>query len=695
MSLFTDLSVDVFLVPSVGDGPGYNKVTLTEDFALTGTVDGYSTGDGGQAVLEMSSGDTLTADSGFGAGTYYKEIDVNSQFWILIYWNPNGNTDAWQIGWQTANGANAGLRIRCHGDGSQGNSVYIHDGTANVSIPLPSADTNRADWDINSGNVILVQVDVPNEFIETWQNSRSARTTNSNRRSLSALTWTATPTANTVAANCSLNGDVMLASGTGILTEEQIERLMQYGKGITWADLNSANGAPRLQNTWRGEPNTTSIKINANFESDPILRIYPETDRTNRGSLLASSGTLSRDTQGWISPYTFTGLDPDTRYQVFAEYSTGEQDVRRMQVKTLPETRNLTMCLIGCYEFDPDISIGGTLSMDELHHDVLDKIFAMDADIVLSSGDDYYYDNIWTDNLIQAGLPTSVADFQLVHDEVASGMKQNQFFERINFAPGAFSDHDCYGNDLWGTDITNLTGAQAHLTQRYGRTYPLAPDSLYYSWNVGNGVTFICLDTITESELNVQLTSTAQRTQMYTDLVAAVGRQDLIIMFVEKPFDDGANPVPALAWNNTNFATERTDIFDKIVLAGANERIIFVTGDLHAGGVDIDGVNQGGYDTGGICAPPCILAARMNHGSPGSASGVNGFPDYYDSGTGHYMKLVITTQSTGEIDIAVTPYELVTEKTTFTRTLGGYPGTNNGLVRPLVTLSNPPLVAIT
>ena len=670
MALFDDLNIDVFLKPNATDGPGYNRVTSNADFSLVGTVDGYAVVEDGLEVVQLSAGDRLEANSGFGAGTYYKEIDENTQFWVLIYWNPRGDTTPWQVGWQTANGANPGLRIRIDGPGAIGNSIQIRDSSGSVTVPIPSAVLPSGDWDNTIGNTLLVQVDVPNEFIEVWQNNRSQRNASFNRRSLSALSWGATPTANAIDAQIDLNGDVMFMSGTGILTEEQIERLMRYGKCLSWDDLTNDDAAPRFQNSWRADPDSTSVKVVGNFDSDPNLRIYTEINRTTRGSLVASSGTLTRDAQGWCN-YTFTGLDPDTRYQVFAEYSTGEQDARRMQLKTLPASRNLTIVAAGCYELDPDIAIGASLSVDSIEKSVFQGVYNADADLFVSTGDDGYYDNIWTANLAQAGLPTTVADFQLCHAEVFHEMKANQFFERINAVAGAFSDHDAYGNDLWGDEVTNAAGAKAHLEQRYGRTYPLA-GSLYYSWNVGSGITFIALDTRTESDEGVQLTSTAQRTQFSSDLQAAVARRDLIVLFSEFAWDSGETPAPGHSWEN--YPAERTDIFNRIVAADANERILCLFGDHHATGVDIDGVDQGGFDSGGICRPPGILASRMNHTAAGSAAAANVFPDYYDNGAGHHTRIVITTRGSGEIDLAVTPWEGSTEKSTFTRSLAGYQG---------------------
>ena len=685
MSLFTDLNVDVWLTPESGT-PGLNAVTAAEDFNLTGTADGYETGDGGQSVLQMSGSDLLTADAtfltGLGADHYLNGLHNASQFWVLVYWNPQGDTGTWQVAFETASGANAGYRMRVYGDGTNG-AFYINDGAgSNLSMgPITVAKGSR--WDQNGGNMLLMQVDITNGFYEGWNNGRTKRLESNYRKDISGLTWGAagSATPNTVAPRCGLNGDVMFACGSGILTDAQVEMLMEYGKGISWAKLNATTKADR-QISWRAQPDNDSLSIVGCYSEAPNLRLYTDGSRTTRGTLVSSSGALTLDSQGWAS-YTFTGLTADATYQVFAEYTDGEQDRRRMRVKTLPSsTDGMNIVFAGCWKYDPDLAFSSSISLEAqfLTSTLITLIDDVDPDVLAHVGDDGYYDNMWDINLAGTLPIELVADYQTVHEYIFDRNKLDELFAEIPFFSGCFSDHDFLKNDTFGADATsaNIAAAQAHWKQRTGKTFPLDPDNSYHTWQTP-GITWIALDMRTEAETAVQLTSTTQRALMQTDATAAVSRGDLIVLMTEYPWDDNESPAPAASWDN--FTAEREDIFDRLATAGVTDRIICAYGDQHAGGVDIDGTSQGGWDGGGgagtgVVLPVCILASRFNHGSAGSAVGAATHPDYYDNGVGHFIN-VLLEDNAGRIDVTVTPYEQAVAKTPILRTLSAAPASTS------------------
>ena len=629
-SLFEDLNPTFFLVPESGT-PGLNAVTGVEDFTLSGTADGYTTGPAGQEVIQLSSSDSLTAVSGNFAGTFMEELHDQSKFWVAIFWKPS-SASTWQVGLQTASGANAGWRMRMHGDGT-GGQAYVHDGVTGVGMPWPTI-AQGSEWQASGPNMVLYQVNVPDQWHETWFNGWTSRTAAFNRRSLSTLTnfpTLPTTTANTVDAVCSLDGDVMFVGGEGVLNAKQVRQLMRFGKGLSWTEFN-ATSAKRVI-SWRGAPGTTTLDVTGCFADDPNLKIYADTDQHTRGALVEESGQLTRNSRGWAT-HQFTGLSADTTYQVYAEYNDGEQDYDRLRLKTLPTdlASGVRLLFAGCWRWENTDGLpwSNAESLESQTYSTMKSIIKDEAfDMMISTGDDGYYDNEWVDHLSGTLPVEAVADYQTIHEYIFDDDEQYQIrelFARVPFDHGPFSDHDFLENDTFAADTTaaNIAAASAHWEDRtLHRTYPVA-GCYYYSRNEG-GVTYIYLDTRTESEAGVQLTSSAQRTQLQTDVEAAVGRGDLIVLVNELGWDEDEAPSPSASWNN--FTSERQAIFNILANAGVRDRIICVYGDQHGGGLDLNGTFQGGWDTNSVVRPISIKASRLNHES-GTTNGSGTHPDY-------------------------------------------------------------------
>lgn len=633
-SLFEDLNPLFFLTPESGS-PGLNAVTGVEDFTLSGTADGYTTGPAGQAAIQLSSSDTLNAVNGAFAGTFMEELHDQSQFWVAFFWNPQGSTGTFQVALQTDNANTPGWRIRINGPGTGGN-CSIDDGVGNQTCPWPTI-AQGSEWQTSGPNVFIYQVNIPAGWHETWVNGWTQRTVANNRRSIASLTNFPTlpsTTANTIDAQCSLDGDVMFMGGEGVLNAKQVRQLMRFGKGLTWDDMN-ATSAKRVI-SWRCEPGTTTLDVTGCFADDPNLKLYADTDQWTRGSLVEESGVITRNARGWAT-YQFTGLSADTTYQVYAEYGDGVQDYDRLRMKTLPANlaSGVRLLLAGCWRWENTDGVPWTnsVSLEAQNYSTMKSIIKdEDFDLMISTGDDGYYDNEWVDNLSGTLPIESVSDYQTVHEYIFDDDEQYQIrelFAKTPFMHGSFSDHDFLENDTFAADTTaaNIAAASAHWEDRtLHRTYPVA-GCYYYSKNAG-GVTYISLDTRTESEAGVQLTSSAQRTQLQTDVEAAVARGDLIVLTNELPWDEDEAPSPAASWNN--FTSERQAIFNILANAGVRKRILMPYGDQHGGGLDINGTFQGGWDTNSVVRPVAIKGSRLNH-EAGTTNGSAVHPDYNSS----------------------------------------------------------------
>lgn len=668
-------SITLWHTPESGT-PGLNAVTGAEDLTLTGTADGYTTGDAGQPLLTMSSSDTLTAESSFRSGTYFEELHTDMQFWFAFAWDVNGGTSTWQVLGETATGANIGYRIRKHQTGA-GGEIYLHDGTINRNCPWALSEYGDFDNTAspnNLTNIVIVQFNIKDGWMETWVNGRNQRTQSWQRRDTSALTFPAStsPASTTVPFRCSADGNIAIMSGTGILSDHAIHRLTMYGRGLTWDEANTTDTYAQYMESWRVTPEETGLgaglRVTGCFESAPTLKLYNDSNRNSKGSLLKNSGELELDDEGWCT-YRFNGgLSDDTTYWVEAEYSDGTIDVRRARVKTLPTARDgIKLGFGSCWRFDPALDFSNAISLESASRPFIHDIASTAPDIFTTVGDDGYYDNMWEDLGNTAPIDTN-ADFQTTHEYIfARRQKLDELFSKVGFQYGPFSDHEYLENDTFGADATAATiaAAQNHWTQRVGQTFSLAPDNMYRSWQTP-GITWISLDTRTEAETGVQLTSSGQRTQLDTDVQAAVGRDDLIILMCEFAWDEGETPSPPGSWNN--FSSERQTIFNILADAGVRDRIICVYGDQHAGGVALDGTDQGQWDTNSLVVPIGILASRMNSPNAGSASGATTHPNYYDSGNGHWMEVDLndsTTQFSFDYDAESSGPFTATETLTF------------------------------
>ena len=399
--------------------------------------------------------------------------------------------------------------------------------------------------------------------------------------------------------------------------------------------------------------------------------------RTTHGSLLKSStSAIALDSQGFGS-YRFSGgLLYDRTYWIEAEYADGAIDHHRILSKTLPDSRDgLEFVVASCWRWDPIIedTFGtNSLCLQNQHLSFILEIEKVKPDFVMTVGDDGYTDNM-SDDLGNSFPIDSLADYQAAYSRVWDDRAElDTMWSSLGHKPGSFSDHEYIGDDLAGADATNLAIAKIHMEQRYGRTYPLS-GSLYYSEQIP-GITIISLDYRTEAEIGVQFTSVAQRAQMQTDMTAAVGRGDFIILNCDFPFDDGETPSPPFSWNNAAYAAERTDIFNRAVTAGAmgtgaDDRTIVFCGDHHAGGIAFDSTQQGGYDTGGIAFPATVLASRANSPNSGQTGASAVWPQYYDGGNGHFMHVLLENVTT-QLRVTVTPHEGITAKTPQVRVIG-------------------------
>lgn len=665
--LMAEISPYLWLQPTAINGPGYNAARGAEDFDLTGSVT-YDIDAHGKEVIQMTGADRLDGKVGSFAGTILSELHNQSQGWVLVGLNPQGDTTALQVGLQTADGNNAGIRMRMGSTDGSG-IFFIGDGTSNVTITPPLGEFG--DFDLNDSNVWLLVIDVPGGYMEAWTNNRTRRSLTFKRKDISGLSFPdiSTPRPNTVVPRCDLNGDVWLAAGDVIPSDESIEQLMMYGAGRTFASINSVTSIVARQRYCRVTPTENSLRIVGNFTQAPIINVYPDTGRTTRGALVSTSTTpVALDAQGWLAFTMPDALTTDTAYKVHFAYADGAEDRRRARAKTLKSTRSgSSFGFSSCMRFDPAISFDDVVSTEAASQLVMHSITHADLDAFVLVGDHFYPD----DMALDLGNPVPILDLDEYTEAVlypADQMKVSHLFDHVSFLEGNFSDHDFLQNDVFGADAVpgQIATAQSHWTQRTGRVYPLAPANMYYTWQT-SGLTWIATDTRTEAEAGVQLMSTGQLDQMESDMTAAVARGDFIMLLTEFPFDEGETPSPPGSWNN--FTAQRTDFQNRMANAGAEDRVIAVYGDHHAGGVDLNGTFQGGFDTGGIVRPIGILASRMNSPNVGSPAGISVNPDYYDGGNGHWMKVDLLDIG-DQLQVTITPYENTTAKTPLVRVLG-------------------------
>ena len=673
-TLADSLTVDWWYAPTASN-PGYDAVAESEIFTRTGTPTGYFTGPRGQEIVRTPTSGAHYAK--LNAGTFssianpWKYLDNTSKFWLFFLWNPRGsvvNTNGffWNGG---NNNSTPGLRVYGYSTGDIVCTISddeVHGYTG--------ADVCH-NFDANLTNAYLIQFDLSVPYMNFWSNSHAAYAAGSSYRVITSAVWDSSESTHSteqfqigsgLVGGYYCQGDLMAAGGRGVLTDRQAAALLNYGRGLRYSDLSET--AFSETDFYRGIVDSDDaagqkIRIAGKYDYDPTLKLYLQgADKHTRGSLVDTK-VLTKDENGRASA-TFTGLTNATDYHLVTEYG-GVESLLEGRYKTLRSGFDGTKFVAaGCWDFE-----SSSVALKSVYAVAWQNIRNRQPDFVVTLGDDIYGDTTWTRELSESGVPETRAEMEQVADNQEPRWQLQNAARSLMWNIGCQSDHDLMDNDQ-EYDASNMAAAVQYTRDRYGNLDYAASGKLYRSWRTP-GLTWISLDTRTEMENGVQMMSATQIAWFRTQLDAAVGRGDFIMILSEKPFLPGGTPGPQ-SWAYTPtpaFQTQRTALFDHIVGSGASDashnQCLILCSDYHATAVD-DGTNQSGFDTGGVTVIPTVLASRLRHGFGESGSG--GWSEYFYNTEGGYM-LITLADSAGDCAVTVTPYRGATAQTPINFTL--------------------------
>ena len=637
-----EIKARLWLRPQVDGLAGFNAITGSVDFDVVGTpATGF--GAGCQEVFQFDGTQRLVSNGNL-TGCPFTQIDANAKFWIYFYYHAKGDT-----GFQTFihNGSSGSLDPGFRLLFNAGGQFRIDDSTAAALALFTSAVT----YDENKPTAYLINVDLSANEAIAFVDGAALLTAGRNKRALSPAmsTFPIVPvkpftvgSSSNTSQSLSIDGDFMLAIGEGVVPDKLATEMTRIGIGQSFfpMTLQRAESIILQRNIILSE---TSFSVTGKYTEPVEILLYADDTDGARGALVASSGTLVWNTIK-RSTHTFTDLTPGNSYHVVTV--AGDLENFSEGRVTMPATarEGAMFALGGCWEKPTTLIQKSDLNLIWNQFDA--------GRILLTTGDDGYLDNAYQ-RLNSVAPPTGAttrvefdaAEVEELGDwEIFSSMGQ-----RILLAPGTWSDHDAFGDDLDGT-APNKAIAQQFYRERYGNVLTFVKSDKTYRSFVLRGCRFIVTDQRSDrvgaSSLTTQMFDADQKTWIGTEIAAAVAADQVIFLMMEQPINRAAL-VPDIDWEVVT--AERTEIFDLVIDNGGADQTIITTGDFHARGINLA---AGPFGTDGTTTLPVILAARINHTFAESVS--TDWPDYWNNSNNGYLKIDIT-ETLPSVTVVITP----------------------------------------
>lgn len=347
-------------------------------------------------------------------------------------------------------------------------------------------------------------------------------------------------------------------------------------------------------NAWQGAVTPTSFRVRAKVTGSSVrLRVSTSSDLSTPTFFGPATPVLG------IATLDATGLAPNTAYYWGIE-DDSVLDATSGAVTTFPtpgSAANFTVAVSSCAGhhigdttfWPPDAGITGVSN-----HPVFDEIRRKRPLLFMHLGDLHYRD-IATDD---------PALFRQAYDDVLAAPRQAQLYREIPLAY-MWDDHDFGPNN---SDRTSASRSASIASYRERvPSYPLSdPVGIWHTFVIGR-VRFIITDlrsakdpyTDPDSSSKTMMGAT-QKAWFKATLLAAT--EPVIVWASSVNWLGAANPA-STSW--TGYPTERQELADFFTANGIAERLIMLTGDTHALGID-DGSNNawGGF--------PILLASPLD-----------------------------------------------------------------------------------
>lgn len=386
-----------------------------------------------------------------------------------------------------------------------------------------------------------------------------------------------------------------------------------------------------------------------------IVSVTFTQDYTNVRLVYSASSDLSNPfysstfaTTNKTAKITVTGLNSLTNYYYGVEVNGTLQTGGRGQFKTFPNSgsaTNFTCAFASC-------SLTGTNST------VFNSIKSYNPAFFIHMGD-FHYENIDTNN---------IQLFRDAYNTVFSASNRASFHANV---PTVYmwDDHD-YGTDVTadGNNKYNPAATAAHASYRERVPhYPLAGTGtapIYQSFVYGR-VRFIVLDIHTAKDRHTDPDSTT-KTMLGTTQKAwfkneLLQTEPVKVIVNSQPWIDTANDDD----NWTYFPDERKELMDFIKNNNLMDKVMMLSGDMHAVAID-DGTNNS-FATGGGKGFPVFQAAPLDQ-NPTSKGGPYTFGPYQAN---NQFGLMTVTDTGGTISVQWTGKNGTTDICSLSLTFSG------------------------
>jgi hypothetical protein len=336
----------------------------------------------------------------------------------------------------------------------------------------------------------------------------------------------------------------------------------------------------------------TSAAIVVATTTDASVVVEYDTDAAF-GSVASSAATAS-EAPAFAARVALTGLDPDTQYYYRIKLDGGAAHAETGAFKTAPTpgtAKTFSVSTASCSDTDSDHAIFGVLE-DEVH------------DLFIHTGDLHYL-NISTDSdeLFQSGYHRSI------------GIPAQNAAYRIKAWDYVWDDHD------WGANNSDASSASAPAAQTVYRqlaphySIPAGPEApIYHAFTWGR-VRFIVTDLRSERSAN-SATDNASKTMLgatqkawFKSELTDARDAGLAIAWVCTSVWPGATANGTDGWRSFN--TERTELADFFQDEDLLSRMVIISGDWHALGLD-DGTNSNFATTPVGNGPPVLQCAPLD-----------------------------------------------------------------------------------
>lgn len=291
-----------------------------------------------------------------------------------------------------------------------------------------------------------------------------------------------------------------------------------------------------------------------------------------------------------------TGLARDTRYFYRLEVD-GVQDPGDPtgQFRTHPvavgEPASFTFAAFSCAGSNPDFpGSGNVLAPDRLsNHPVFDTVRGKAPLFLCQMGDLHYYDLGSGLHGISGG--GSLANYRRAYDDVLLQPRPHQLYREVGTVY-TWDDHDFGPNNSDGTYVDRANSAQVYRERvpHYDLAEPSGP--IHQTWQIGR-VLFIASDTRYHRSPNgdpdtASKTMLGQAQKDWMDTLLATSAAEMLVWHMPSQWmgDTGDS------WGS--FATERDELVQMFGDRGWLNRMMIISGDLHALTIDTGTGNQWG-----------------------------------------------------------------------------------------------------